>query len=83
GDGYVFASLAKQAQLNVQVFQLGDVTALKGDALRAYQDWQSIDGVNNDWDEWNTALLEADVIIDAMLGTGLSGEVRSEYRRYI
>ncbi|MDG2708625.1 NAD(P)H-hydrate epimerase, partial [Vibrio parahaemolyticus] len=76
-------SLAKQAQLNVQVFQLGDVTALKGDALRAYQDWQSIDGVNNDWDEWNTALLEADVIIDAMLGTGLSGEVRSEYRRYI
>ncbi|MGU3845279.1 NAD(P)H-hydrate epimerase, partial [Vibrio diabolicus] len=27
--------------------------------------------------------LEADVIIDAMLGTGLSGEVRSEYSRYI
>ncbi|PFG58385.1 NAD(P)H-hydrate epimerase [Vibrio sp. ES.051] len=83
GDGYVFASLAKQAQLNVQVFQLGDVNSLKGDALRAYQDWQSINGQNSDWDEWNTALLEANVIIDAMLGTGLSGEVRQEYRRCI
>ncbi|EVU11489.1 yjeF-related family protein, partial [Vibrio parahaemolyticus V-223/04] len=32
GDGYVFASLVKQAQLNVQVFQIGEVTQLQGDA---------------------------------------------------
>ncbi|MFM2614717.1 NAD(P)H-hydrate dehydratase [Vibrio campbellii] len=83
GDGYVFATLAKQAQLNVRVFQLGDTTSLKGDALRAFEDWQSVDGENSSWDDWHTALLEADVIIDAMLGTGLSGEVRHEYRRYI
>ncbi|EJA3096606.1 TPA: NAD(P)H-hydrate dehydratase [Vibrio parahaemolyticus] len=83
GDGYVFASLAKQAQLNVQVFQIGDVTQLQGDALRAYQDWQTVDGKNSSWDDWNTALLKAEVIIDAMLGTGLKGEVRTEYRRYI
>ncbi len=83
GDGYVFATLAKQAQLNVQVFQLGEVSSLTGDALCAYEDWQSVDGQTCSWDDWNTALLEADVIIDAMLGTGLSGEVRKEYRRYI
>ncbi|WP_038888433.1 bifunctional ADP-dependent NAD(P)H-hydrate dehydratase/NAD(P)H-hydrate epimerase [Vibrio campbellii] len=83
GDGYVFATLAKQAQLNVRVFQLGDTTALKGDALRAFEDWQTIDGENSSWSDWHTALLEADVIIDAMLGTGLTGEVRSDSRRYI
>ena len=83
GDGYVFASLAKQAQLNVKVFQLGDTSSLTGDARCAYEDWQTVDRQNSSWDDWNTVLLEADVIIDAMLGTGLSGEVRKEYRRYI
>ncbi len=83
GDGYVFATLATQAQLNVRVFQLGEVSSLSGDALCACEDWQSVGGQTCSWDDWNTALLEADVIIDAMLGTGLSGEVRKEYRRYI
>ncbi|WP_038875324.1 NAD(P)H-hydrate epimerase, partial [Vibrio jasicida] len=83
GDGYVFATLAKQAQLKVRVFQFDNVTALKGDALRAFEDWQTVDGEISSWDDWHTALLEADVIIDAMLGTGLNGEVRHEYRRYI
>ncbi len=83
GDGYIFATLAKQAQLNVNVFQLGDPSLLIGDARCAYEDWQAIGGQNSSWDDWNTALLEAEVIIDAMLGTGLSGEVRKEYRRYI
>ncbi len=83
GDGYIFATLAKQAQLKVNVFQIDDASLLTGDALCAYQDWQSVGGQNSSWDDWNTALLEADVIIDAMLGTGLSGEVRKEYRRYI
>ncbi|MEF1311800.1 NAD(P)H-hydrate dehydratase [Vibrio mytili] len=83
GDGYVFASLVKQAQLKVNVFQLGEPSDLKGDALCAYQEWQAVDGTNCRWDDWNTALLEADVIIDAMLGTGLNGEVRHEYRRYL
>ncbi|MGR5454126.1 NAD(P)H-hydrate dehydratase [Vibrio alfacsensis] len=83
GDGYVFATIAKQAQLNVNVFQLGDPTALTGDALRAFEDWQSVDGKNSSWDDWHTALLEADVIVDAMLGTGLSGEVRQDIQRYI
>ncbi|MGR5239127.1 NAD(P)H-hydrate dehydratase [Vibrio alfacsensis] len=83
GDGYVFATLAKQAQLKVSVFQLGDPNLLKGDALRAFEDWQTVDGKNSSWDDWHTALLEADVIVDAMLGTGLSGEVRQDTRRYI
>ncbi|MGY0615413.1 NAD(P)H-hydrate dehydratase [Vibrio sp. FJH11] len=83
GDGYIFASLAKQAQLNVAVFQLGDVSSLTGDALCAYEDWLSVDGQNSSWDDWNTELLDAEVIIDAMFGTGLSGDVRKEYRRYI
>ncbi|AXY02830.1 NAD(P)H-hydrate dehydratase [Vibrio alfacsensis] len=83
GDGYVFATLAKQAQLNVKVFQLGDAAKLTGDALTAYKDWQTVDGQISSWDDWHTALLEADVIIDAIFGTGLNGEVRSDICRYI
>ena len=37
GDGFVVARLAKQAGLNVNVMQIGDVNHLQGDALAAYQ----------------------------------------------
>jgi NAD(P)H-hydrate epimerase len=83
GDGYVFATLAQQAQLDVSVFQAGKEEALKGDAKLAFQEWVLNDGRHSDWNDWEEALFEADVIIDALLGTGLSGDVKKPLSEYI
>ena len=80
GDGYVFASLAKQAGLQVRVFHLGEINQLDGDAKIAYEEWCSIGGHIEHWDDWHVALLDAEVIIDAMLGTGLRGPLNHGYQ---
>ncbi|MGR5212781.1 NAD(P)H-hydrate dehydratase [Vibrio rotiferianus] len=83
GDGYVFATLAQQAQLDVSVFQAGKEQELTGDAKLAFQEWVLNDGRHSDWKDWEEALFEADVIIDALLGTGLSGDVKKPFSEYI
>lgn len=70
GDGYVLARLLMAARLRVQVIALGAPENLAGDAQRAWQDFLAAGGVVHAWD---TGLLgEADVIVDAIFGTGLS-----------
>jgi NAD(P)H-hydrate epimerase len=61
--------------------QLGDAGKISGDALQARQ--QAVaNGVNiRPYDEGE--LLGVGVIVDAMLGTGLGGEVRDAYREAI
>ncbi len=44
GDGYVIARLCAISGLSVQVFQIGELSKLKGDALLAFQHWESIGG---------------------------------------
>ncbi|WP_227370161.1 NAD(P)H-hydrate dehydratase [Halomonas sp. M20] len=77
GDGYVMAALAAQGGLSVQLVALRDPRELKGDAARAAEMAESagVDAVP--WQE-NIAL-EGDVIVDALLGTGVGGEVREPY----
>ncbi|MDG3085661.1 NAD(P)H-hydrate dehydratase [Vibrio hannami] len=81
GDGYVVAKLAKRLCLNVELWQLGDSSALKGDAATARDEWLEEGG------EIGTPqkcfAQEHDLIVDALLGTGLSGEVREEYATLI
>jgi NAD(P)H-hydrate epimerase len=80
GDGYVVARLAKQAGFDVDVISLIDPVALKNDALLACQDWLSI-AENSKAD---LSLLEkADIVIDALLGTGLAREVSAEWAEWI
>jgi len=81
GDGYVIARLAREAGLKVRVFQVGDVTRLQGDALAAHETLLEtgikplpfISGV----------LQGTDLVVDALLGTGLMGEARSPFREAI
>jgi hydroxyethylthiazole kinase-like uncharacterized protein yjeF len=69
GDGYVVARLARAAGLQVQLLQLGDAAHIRGDAARARQDFLAAGGQVV---AFGQAGLEApDVIVDAMLGTGL------------
>ena len=81
GDGYVVARLAKTAGLNVNVMQIGDANRLQGDALAAFQRLQSVDIIPNEFDR--TTLLRSDLIVDAILGIGLKGEVSEEKQAII
>ena len=80
GDGYVLARLAKQDGIRVTVCSLIDVSDLKADALQAFQHWQQV----GDTVDYRSALLQShDLVVDAMLGTGLSRDVAGLYRQCI
>jgi NAD(P)H-hydrate epimerase len=81
GDGYIFATQAKQAGLSVQLFHLGDPGKLSGDAELAKQSWLIEKGEIEHIEQIDFA--SADVIVDALLGTGLSGPLRVDYQRLI
>lgn len=72
GDGYVIARLCAISGLNVQVFQIGDISKLKGDALLAFQHWEDIGGKV---EQFETLPPNIDLIVDAIFGTGLDRNV--------
>jgi len=73
GDGYVVARLALAAGLQVQLLQLGDAAHIRGDAERARQDFLAAGGRVT---AFGQAVLDTpDVIVDAMLGTGLERQL--------
>lgn len=81
GDGHVFAALAMQSGLKVQRVTLKPLDALSGDAARAAQLATSA-GVG--CEEWHAGTeLSGEVIVDALLGTGLTGEVEGRFKRAI
>lgn len=76
GDGFVVARLAREQGMQATVCVYGDESKIVGDAERAKQEWLSIGGVITDLEQLKWAELTADVVVDGLLGTGLSGEVR-------
>ena len=72
GDGYVLARSARATGLEVTVCApVGPPAA--GDAARAADDWLGAGGAVSAWDEG--LLAKADVVVDALLGTGLARAV--------
>ena len=81
GDGYVLARLARAQGLAVDVLALADPPSLKGDAATAWHDWDAAGGSVQAFD---AAVLEGvDLIVDALLGTGLQRPVEGEWRMAI
>jgi len=76
GDGYVVARLALEACLRVQLIQLGDCGRIKGEAAQARKDFLDAGGEEL---AWKGVLPEADIIVDALLGTGIEREVEGDY----
>ncbi|MBC7984359.1 MAG: NAD(P)H-hydrate dehydratase [Candidatus Obscuribacterales bacterium] len=70
GDGYVLARLAMRVGMRVTVIALFDPSTLRGDALRAEQQFTASGGVVSEWSE--AAVKAADVLVDAIFGTGLA-----------
>ena len=78
GDGYVVAGLARDAGLGVDILQIGDPDRLKGDALDAARFAQARLGadVARSRKPWRAT---GEVVVDALLGTGARGAIRSDF----
>ncbi len=82
GDGYVVARLAQQAGYAVQVVSLVATAKLNGDARQACEHWLECGDIQTVSDN-NRPLPQADVIIDALLGTGLARTVSAKWAALI
>ncbi len=85
GDGYIVAGLAQQQLIPVEIIQLADEQKLSGDAHRAWAFANEAGVAMQSWQSYQSsgAELAGGVIVDALLGTGISGEVRADYRAAI
>lgn len=78
GDGFIVATLAKQYGLSVELYLSCDESKLHGDAKRAKDQWLECGGAISSISQLNlTTQPSNSIIIDALLGTGLKGEVRA------
>jgi len=78
GDGLVVAGLAWQAGMEVQLVVVGERFAerLHGEALEA---WQWLSGFGVKAETWHPGIeFDGELVVDALLGIGLSGQVRGE-----
>ena len=77
GDGYVLARFAQAAGLTVTVLAASEPEELRGAARQAFEDFRA-NGARAQ--PFAASLLgEGEIVVDALLGTGLHGEVRAEY----
>lgn len=77
GDGYVLARFAQAAGLTVTVLAASEPEELRGAARQAFEDFRATGARAR---PFAAALLaEGEVVVDALLGTGLRGAVRTEY----
>jgi hydroxyethylthiazole kinase-like uncharacterized protein yjeF len=94
GDGYVVARLARQAGFSVRVISLAEPTSLKNEAALAYQDWslQFDNEPERSAVSANAAIAgqelfswfdDADIFVDAILGTGISRDVSAQWSAWI
>ena len=76
GDGYLLAVLARRAGWDVQMYSLADPARLRDAAAQAYAE-ACAQGVQVQ--PWHAEAVLDGLLVDAMLGTGLAGELREPY----
>ena len=81
GDGFLIADLAHKRGIRTQVLQVGDPAKISGDALLARNQALSNGVPIESFDDG--AVIPLGVVVDALLGTGLGGEVRGAYAEAI
>jgi NAD(P)H-hydrate epimerase len=82
GDGYVVGRLAIEAGLSVTVVAVSAPEQLSGDAAQAWQDYQAAGGQTEPFasaTEGNANAKACDLLIDALLGTGLTRPLDGDY----
>lgn len=88
GDGFVVARLAAEQHYQVTVLQCADDQQISGDAQSAKQkivnSGITVITVSNELELANySSLFACDLIIDALLGIGINGEVSAFYQQMI
>jgi len=89
GDGFVVARQLIQKRCYPFVFLFAEESDVKGDArvnldiLKAIGFPPTVVTTEHDWDEEKLELIDADILIDALLGTGLTAPVSGIYRTVI
>ncbi|MBM3289067.1 MAG: NAD(P)H-hydrate epimerase [Candidatus Hydrogenedentes bacterium] len=89
GDGFVVARLALVAGHDVRVVLIADPNAIAGDASTFLRAYQNLGGgvravlTERDAEHAVRALADCAVLVDALLGTGIQGEVRGPLRAAI
>jgi len=81
GDGYIIASNAKDHGIHVKITTVKPPEMLSGDALLAWQQFEAKGGRVQQWKP--DCCIEGDIIVDALLGTGINGEVSDVYKDII
>ena len=91
GDGYVIARHLKNAGFKVSVLICGDTNKIKGDAKTNLDILKQLEQPIEqlDLDDCNIAgridefTEDADMLVDSLFGTGLKGQLSSEYQKLI
>ena len=89
GDGYVIARHIKNAGYNVKVFSTASVKELKGDASANAKAFELMGGAisvirrGSDIKKHSIFFAHSALIVDALIGTGLSSNVRGVYASII
>ncbi|QJD58981.1 NAD(P)H-hydrate dehydratase [Pseudomonas sp. gcc21] len=80
GDGYLVARLAHNAGWQVRVLAVKPPERLQGDAAKA---WQTALAAGVEVLAWSASAHLKGVVVDAMLGTGVRGDVSEPYKSVI
>ncbi len=79
GDGYVIGRLAIENGLAAAVVTVAEPARLTGDAARAYQAYAAAGGMVYPFGDQRRSAGAADLIVDALLGTGLERPLAAAY----
>jgi NAD(P)H-hydrate epimerase len=77
GDGYIVANMARAAGFRVTLYSIIEPNKLTGNALGAYHEYIANNGTVLLFDE--NIQIQSDVVIDALLGTGLNRPLSDTY----
>ncbi|WP_179298640.1 NAD(P)H-hydrate dehydratase [Evansella halocellulosilytica] len=87
GDGFVIARLLKEANITTNVWVIPDEERIRGTALRHKEIYEkssySWNVFQNARERFYEQLHHSDILIDAMLGTGINGLARDPYATII